>query len=160
MACFSPLKVSENQRLVTSKVVRCFQENQKGTLGRTKCLKKFNWPWKTPKPTFTLLIGQTNLIRDKVFKSGLSTFCGLQPLKNLSGSFKCFKGCLPQNLLSPYPWVFCLIWNLKIYWHLKFLVPSRKDKELQKFTNGIHCKIFIAVFVTYWIKNCMNEWIN
>ena len=42
---------------------------------------------------------------DKVFKSGLSKFCGRQPLKNFKGcrpySFKFFKGCLPQNLLSP-----------------------------------------------------------
>ena len=39
---------------------------------------------------------------DKVLKSRLSKFCGRQPLKNfkLPYSFKFFKGCLPQNLLS------------------------------------------------------------
>ena len=41
---------------------------------------------------------------DKVFKIGLSKFCGRQPLKNLKGSrsypFKFLKGYLPQNLLS------------------------------------------------------------
>ena len=50
-----------------------------------------------------------NSIWDKVFKSGLSKFCGRQPLKNFRGygllkqtiSSKFFKGCLPQNLLSP-----------------------------------------------------------
>ena len=36
---------------------------------------------------------------DKAFKSGLSKFCGRQHLKNLSAST--FKGCLPQNVLSP-----------------------------------------------------------
>ena len=44
----------------------------------------------------------------KVFKSGLSKFCGRQPLKNLKGygfnwlyTLKFFKGSLRQNLLSP-----------------------------------------------------------
>ena len=39
------------------------------------------------------------IIWDKKFKSGLSKFCGRQPLKANFKSF--FKGCLPQNLLSP-----------------------------------------------------------
>ena len=34
----------------------------------------------------------------KYFKSRLSKFCGRQPLKKLTNFFK---GCLPQNLLSP-----------------------------------------------------------
>ena len=46
---------------------------------------------------------------DEVFKSGLSKFCGRQPLKYWKGydllsrpyPFKFFKGCLPQNLHSP-----------------------------------------------------------
>ena len=40
---------------------------------------------------------------DKVFKGGLSKFCGKRPLKNLKQtiSLQLFKGCLPQNLLSP-----------------------------------------------------------
>ena len=40
---------------------------------------------------------------DKVFKGGLSKFCGKRPLKNLKQtiSLQFFKGCLPQNLLSP-----------------------------------------------------------
>ena len=42
---------------------------------------------------------------DKVFKGGPNKFCGRQPLKHLKGyiwsAFKFFKGCLPQNLLSP-----------------------------------------------------------
>ena len=37
-------------------------------------------------------------IWDKVFKNGLSKFCGRQPL---NFPFKFFKACLPQNLLSP-----------------------------------------------------------
>ena len=49
------------------------------------------------------------ILWDKVFNSGLNKFCGRQPLKKLKGyrilkqtiSFKFFKGCLPQNLLSP-----------------------------------------------------------
>ena len=49
------------------------------------------------------------MILDKVFRSGLSKFCGRQPLKKfkhmvcLSEPYpsKFFKGCLPQNLLSP-----------------------------------------------------------
>ena len=50
------------------------------------------------------------MIWDKVFRSGLSKFFGRQPLKIfkdmvcLSGPYpsKFFKGCLPQNLLSPF----------------------------------------------------------
>ena len=49
------------------------------------------------------------MICDKVFKSGLSNFCGKQPLTNstdvvcLSRAYllKFFKDCLPLNLLSP-----------------------------------------------------------
>ena len=37
---------------------------------------------------------------DKIFKSGLSKFCGGQPLKDLRCPSIFFKGCLPQNLLS------------------------------------------------------------
>ena len=38
-----------------------------------------------------------------MFRGGLSKFCGRQPLKNLKGfgTLKFYKGCLPQNLLSP-----------------------------------------------------------
>ena len=67
-------------------------------------------------------LGQEN-IWDKVFKNGPSKICGRQPLKNLKVygllkqtislqadhipssrpyPFKCFKGCLPQILLSPF----------------------------------------------------------
>ena len=43
------------------------------------------------------------IISGKVSKKGLSKFCERQPLKNLKvyGLLKFFKGCLPQNLLSP-----------------------------------------------------------
>ena len=49
------------------------------------------------------------MIWDKVFKSGLSKFCGRQHLKKFKGygllkqtiSLEFFKGCLPLNLLSP-----------------------------------------------------------
>ena len=49
-------------------------------------------------------------IWDKVFKSELSKFCGRQSLKNLKGygllkqtiSLQFFKGCRPQNFLSPF----------------------------------------------------------
>ena len=40
-------------------------------------------------------------IRDKVFMSGLSKFCGRQTLTRDMVCLKFFKGCLPQNLLSP-----------------------------------------------------------
>ena len=52
--------------------------------------------------TISSTIVQFYFKRDKVFKSGLSKFCGRQPLKNLSRPypFKFFKGCFPQNLLS------------------------------------------------------------
>ena len=48
-------------------------------------------------------------IWDKVFESGLSKCCGRQSLKNFKGYgllkqtilLNFFKGCLPQNLLSP-----------------------------------------------------------
>ena len=42
-------------------------------------------------------------IWDKVFRSGLSKFCGRQSLRSFKGYglLKIFKGCLPQNLLSP-----------------------------------------------------------
>ena len=39
-------------------------------------------------------------IRDKVFMSGLSKFCGRQTLTRDMVCLKFFKGCLPQNLLS------------------------------------------------------------
>ena len=40
-------------------------------------------------------------VRDKLgIQSGLSKFCGRQPLKNLKGYSLLFKGCLPQNLFS------------------------------------------------------------
>ena len=45
-------------------------------------------------------------IWDRVFKSGLSKFCGKQPSKKLKGCElfkpKIFKGSLPRNLLSPF----------------------------------------------------------
>ena len=49
------------------------------------------------------------VIWDKVFKSGLSKFCGRQHLKNVQGydlfkktiSLEIFKDCCPQNLISP-----------------------------------------------------------
>ena len=45
-------------------------------------------------------------IWDRVFKSGLSKFCGRQPSKKLKGCElfkpKFFTGSLPQNLLSPF----------------------------------------------------------
>ena len=57
----------------------------------------------------TLVFNELNNILDKVFKSGLSKFCRRLPLKNFKGydlfkpyPFKFFKGCLPQNLLSPF----------------------------------------------------------
>ena len=45
----------------------------------------------------------------QIFNRGLSKFCGREPLKNFKGHdllsrpypLKFFKGCLPQNLLSP-----------------------------------------------------------
>ena len=40
-------------------------------------------------------------IRDKVFMSGLSKFCGRQTVTRDMVCLKFFKGCLPQNLLSP-----------------------------------------------------------
>ena len=45
------------------------------------------------------------IICDTVFKSGLSKFCGRQPFKGYPLSrpypLNFFKGCLPQNLISP-----------------------------------------------------------
>ena len=51
-------------------------------------------------PLFWVL--RYNHMWDKVFKSGLSKFCG-RPYLCLSGQYplKFFEGCLPQNLLSP-----------------------------------------------------------
>ena len=51
---------------------------------------------------------QPGQIQDKVFKSGLSKFCGRQPSKNLNGygllqplsNFKFLKGCLPEKKFS------------------------------------------------------------
>ena len=40
-------------------------------------------------------------MRDKVFKCGLSKFCGRQPLKSLRDPSMFFKGCVPQNVFSP-----------------------------------------------------------
>ena len=45
--------------------------------------------------------GIYKIIWDKVFKSGLSRFCGRQPLKNFKQTISLVKDCLPQNLLSP-----------------------------------------------------------
>ena len=62
-------------------------------------------------------------IWDKVFKSGLSRFCGRQPLKNLKGFLK---GCLPQNLLSP------LLNALSHIWFLVLNCLFRRSRFLKR----------------------------
>ena len=72
------------------------------------------WNIKRKKLCFLKLVPQYQVIWDKVFKSGLSTFCGRQPLNVEADKF--FKCCLPQNLLSPLlnalSHLSCLIFNV------------------------------------------------
>ena len=68
---------------------------------------------------FTLIVIACNFhfsknIWDKVFKSGLSKFCGRQPLENLKGCglliLSNFLKAVFRNIYLVLSWIFCLIW--------------------------------------------------
>ena len=129
------------------------------------------------------------IISDKVSKKGLSKFCERQPLKNLKvyGLFKFFKGCLPQNLLSPllntlshmihyfYQLVFCiLVCSLFFSFFFRFILSiwifRQIDANIRTSYKGFnnlarseflcHCQgcCFVRIFWFSWVYRDFEKW--
>ena len=88
-----------------------------------------------------------NQIWDKAFKSGLSKFCGRQPLRN---PFKFFKGCLPQNLLRP-------LLNTLPHMRYSSVTYESMMNTIQSISLDIHCVKSVQIWSFYGVNLCIQS---